>query len=440
MRLLRPRLPTIAPLLLALSPLGLEGCGLGTFDETVCVNDGLSGLKPAEADYVALRGQSLNEVPEPISLVAEFGKPCTKAADAAACEAALGALAISPALLTEPGFDIGYSYDVVFTTGNTVGKVATRAELLTVLGEIDSPEDAVLLAFANGHRFGCDEPNARIEKDGTFVLLSRRGSGCGEGDDVVEYEVLVTPEGEVTEGESQVVEKGDPNCAIGRRPVGLRRRGSANAPRGPQQRSSALAEVGAFFASAAHLEAASVPAFRHLAAELAHHGAPKPLVRAAKRSAEEEVRHAKVVSRLSRRYGVRPRRPVVQPMAVRSLLDVAVDNASEGCVRETFGAIIAGVQARRSCDPIVRRALSAIAVDEARHAALSWAIDDWARQQLSPADAVRVLEARVQAANKLAREIRQPVGPMVMSHGGMPDVATSERLLRAMTANLLDLA
>ena len=428
MRLLQPRLHGIAPFLLALAPLGLAGCGLGGFDETVCLYEGLPGLQPAEADYVALRSQTTGDPPGVIRLDSAFGEPCTKAADAAACEAALLALGMDPPLRSAGGgFDLPVQYDVVFSAGDKVGRVGTRAELLALLGAIDTPDDALLLAFADGHHVPCGEPNARVEEDGTIVLLGSRGSGCGAGDDRVNYQILVSASGEVVEGASQIVERGDPNCAIGRRPGGLRSRGPA------------LRSVGAFFASAAHLEAASVPAFRHLARELAHHGAPAPLVRSALRSAREEVRHAAVVSRLARRYGARPARPVVDPMPVRSLLEVAVDNASEGCIRETFGAVVAGVQARRSCDPVVRRALGAIAVDEARHAALSWAIDDWARGLLSSRDACRVVDARRASAETLAREIARPVPESVLSHAGIPDVATSQRLLRAMNGSLLDL-
>ena len=428
MRSLRPRLDHIAPLLLALAPLGLTGCGLGGFDETVCLHEGLPGLSPAEADYVALRSQTPDVQPSTITIVSAFGQPCTKAADSAACEAALSALVMdSPLLSWDGGFDLPVEYDVVFSAGDTVGRVATRTELLALLGEIDTPDDALLLSFADGHNVPCGQPNARVEEDGTIVLLGSRGSGCGAGDDKVHYEIRVGASGEVVEGASQVVEVGDPNCAIGRRPRGLRSRGPA------------LRSVGAFFASAAHLEAASVPAFEHLARELTHHGAPAALVRSALRSAREEVRHAAVVSRLARRYGASPARPVVDRMPVRSLLDVAVDNASEGCIRETFGAVVAGVQARRSCDPVVRRALAAIAVDEARHAALSWAIDDWARSRLSSREAGRVLEAREASADNLAREIERPVPESVRSHAGIPDVATSRRLLRAMNRSLLDL-
>jgi hypothetical protein len=57
----------------------------------------------------------------------------------------------------------------------------------------------------------------------------------------------------------------------------------------------------------------------------------------------------------------------------RSLEELAVENAVEGCVRETYGALTAIWQARTAKDPSVAAAVRRIARDETRHAALSWA-------------------------------------------------------------------
>lgn len=415
---LRPR--DITPFLLALA----AGCGespIGGFDDEVCpyAAPGLGDLAPAGADYVALRTRSDVEDGAPTILNA-WGTPCSAATDAAACQAALSALPLAPPL-TSDGFDLRQDYDVVFTRGDEVGRAGTQAELLALLGTIDTQGEAALVALAANHRVFCGENNVRLQGT-SFVVLGTRGSGCG--DDVEHFEISVSGPGTVTLGEAEVVEEGDETCAIGRRPVALRSRG----PR--------LGGVGAFFARAAHLEAASVPAFRHLGRELAAHRAPRGLVRACVRSAADEVRHARIVSRLARRYGATTLRPVVDPMPIRDLADVALDNATEGCVRETFGAVVAGFQARRAQDPVVRRALAGIAADEARHAALSWKIDAWAAPRLSPADRARVLEARREATRTLAREIERPTHAIVMRYAGMPGVAEGKHLFREMTRGL----
>jgi hypothetical protein len=188
----------------------------------------------------------------------------------------------------------------------------------------------------------------------------------------------------------------------GRRPRGL------VAPRarhhGPDRPGCA---VGAYFASVAHLEAASVPAFELVARELAAFGAPRSLSRAAKRSAREEIRHARTMSALALRHGARVPALRLRPVAARSLETFARENAIEGCVKETYGAAFALHQAANAADRELRTAMTVIARDELRHAELAWKIDAWARSQLSPRTASRVAEARCHAAVRLvARERR----------------------------------
>ncbi len=74
---------------------------------------------------------------------------------------------------------------------------------------------------------------------------------------------------------------------------------------------------------------------------------------------------------------MRTRRP-----ALRSLEALAVENAVEGCVRETMGALFAMHQAASAADPHVRATMVSIAPDETRHAALGWAVAEWALDSL----------------------------------------------------------
>jgi hypothetical protein len=62
-----------------------------------------------------------------------------------------------------------------------------------------------------------------------------------------------------------------------------------------------------------------------------------------------------------------------------SLLAIALKNAVEGCVRETYGAVVNLVESRWSSDPEVRRAMWSIAENECRHAELARALARWAR-------------------------------------------------------------
>lgn len=168
----------------------------------------------------------------------------------------------------------------------------------------------------------------------------------------------------------------------------------------------------------AYLEAASVDAFVILAAELEAHGAPPRLVRAARRAARDEVRHARIVGGLAARAGAYVPTHEVRPTGVRSIEAMAMENAVEGCVRETFGAAVALVLAAKTSDAKIRRAMARIARDEARHAALAWQVAAWLEPQLDFAARRRIVEARSaavsgvrdDAAHAPARELTERLG------------------------------
>jgi hypothetical protein len=159
----------------------------------------------------------------------------------------------------------------------------------------------------------------------------------------------------------------------------------------------ARSAAGAYLAACAHLEAASVHAFARLARDLAAHRAPRRLIAAALRAADDEVAHAAAVGRLAARHGARVPAVEVAPAPVASLEAVATDNAVEGGVHETWGVVVALRQARAAGDPVVRAALAPIARDEADHAALAAAVDAWARPRLGAAARRRIAAARESA-------------------------------------------
>jgi hypothetical protein len=140
--------------------------------------------------------------------------------------------------------------------------------------------------------------------------------------------------------------------------------------------------VGAYFARMAHEEAASVYAFERLARELAHHRAPDALVRHAKSAARDETKHARMMSRLARAHGALP--PNVRTRlegGPRPLEAIALENAIEGCVRETCGAFDAAWLAKHG-PRAFRKTFAIVAKDELRHAALAWAIARWSLPML----------------------------------------------------------
>jgi hypothetical protein len=151
-----------------------------------------------------------------------------------------------------------------------------------------------------------------------------------------------------------------------------------------------------------------VPAFAQLMRELAAHGAPEALVAAARRALADEERHARMMTDLARAAGARPATPDVAPTPLRPLVAIALENAVEGCVRETAGAVTAAVEARRLAAgvghfaaPELRRIFAAIAIDERRHADLAWAVDAWAAPRLLPDERRLVAAARADAFRSL---------------------------------------
>ena len=211
------------------------------------------------------------------------------------------------------------------------------------------------------------------------------------------------------------------SCGAGRKPAGHVPARCLDAPNA----------IGAYLADAAWLEAVSVYAFVQLARELEHHGAPRILVRLAKAAARDEVRHAALVGELAATYGARPPVAEVTLPAMRSLDEIAVENAVEGCVRETWGAVIAFWQSNTATDPKIRDAFRLIARDEARHAALAWAVDAWIATKLDATAYARVAAARTVAARALAATSMQPSRAL-----GLPSVEAAEGLLARTQAAL----
>ena len=225
------------------------------------------------------------------------------------------------------------------------------------------------------------------------------------------------------DGEVYVV---TPGSAVGRRPEGLVE--TDHVPGG---------SVEGWLAQAMRLEAASVDAFDILGAELERHGAPSELVSRSDRARADEIRHARTMATLARRSGapeawLAP--PEVARPASRSLEAIAIENAIEGCVNETFGALLATWQAENARDAVVRRAMRTIAEDETRHAALAWAVAAWATPQLDADARARVDAAREDALAKLA-QAHLRAGPAALVEAGLlPAVLDARRLLAALAA------
>ena len=155
------------------------------------------------------------------------------------------------------------------------------------------------------------------------------------------------------------------------------------------------------FAAAAELEDASVHAFVRLRGELGGSARRARCVdrRAPLRATSGGTRARPRDSRGASAPSLRARVADVGPRTIEA---IALENAVEGCVRETFGAVVATYQAEHARDPDVARELGRIARDEARHAALGWAIARWFDARLDDDARARVAAAARAAIEDLA--------------------------------------
>lgn len=387
-------------------------------------------------DFVALR--SVHGYP-PAELdnrneVETLGQPCSGAGDSAACRGALADAWPAPeGDWRECGQGGCATFGVVTTRGDTVQMHDQLPELMAVLGEIDTPVEALFWADANGYQ-------PRCTADALFQLSAAELVEVQGGYRLRNYEMIadcpiqyqgvvldIARDGRLNEAERFAAPPTQFSACVGRRPPGL----VAGPPRGEQR-----AEVGHFFASVAALEAAAVTAFHVIAAELEAFGAPEELRAQARAAAIDEERHWAIASALSAEWGVTSARPRIEPRPLRALFDFALDNVVEGCVREAFGAAVAKYQAAAAADPRVRELLAAIAEDERRHAELSFSLQAWLEPLLDAGELARLQGAARSAISELRAEHRASPAPSVRRTAGMPDARAAARLIDALEAAL----
>jgi hypothetical protein len=285
------------------------------------------------------------------------------------CEAELARVS-----LIEAAPDVSH---LVFTRGDSVGALQTLEQKLSLLGAIDTPDEALLIAQHHAGIVNCSAPDAiqvRSRAEGGYRIALLTPLECGQFSRSI---LDVDRDGALREIEQRsggapcaapTIQPAGGGSAAGRRPPNLQAQRASNLS------ASRLAH---YFAQVAHLEAASVPAFEQLAAELRMLGAPHALYEAARRAAEDEVHHARITHALAERYGARPRAPQLTRQRLRGRAEVALDNALEGCVSETHSAYLATVQARLAARDAMGASLRQIARDETRHAAFSWQLAAW---------------------------------------------------------------
>jgi hypothetical protein len=180
----------------------------------------------------------------------------------------------------------------------------------------------------------------------------------------------------------------------------------------------------------ATMEQVSIRAFEQLAAQLRHVGAPANLIERCHAAARDEARHVMLIESLGGRTLARAD---LSASVEAPLLDIALHNAIEGCVAETWAALLARRQSEHAADPDTRRVFAEIAEDECRHAQLAWDLHDWLCPRLEAGRAEQVCAARLAALVELERTATQQASamPEQLRHRlGLPDVGGARSLAR----------
>jgi len=163
-------------------------------------------------------------------------------------------------------------------------------------------------------------------------------------------------------------------------------------------------ELARYFVRAYHAEASSVGAFLQLRAELAHHNAPAELQKRCWKAAEEEVHHARMMAKLAGDEGCELPALSFGEWKQRTLFELAMDNAVEGCIFESFAALKAQYQALHASDPRVLMAMKVIARDETEHAQLAWDIHHHLMARLSDEERRVIHQAQHSALRKVLEQ------------------------------------
>ena len=131
-------------------------------------------------------------------------------------------------------------------------------------------------------------------------------------------------------------------------------------------------------------EHASVASFSRFSLQLMSVAAPAALVEAAHLAAIDEINHAKLCFGLAAKFTGKQLGPGPFPIpdgvveVATNLREMATSVAVEGCIGETMSVVRAAAQISMTDDPSVRKVLTTIATDEARHAGLAWKTVRWA--------------------------------------------------------------
>ncbi|MBK8454435.1 MAG: ferritin-like domain-containing protein [Thiofilum sp.] len=194
--------------------------------------------------------------------------------------------------------------------------------------------------------------------------------------------------------------------------------------------------LGHYFAEMASMETAAVTAFRYLVRELEAYQAPTALIQMAREAINEEIEHAEMAGLLAQAYATSVPEVFIDDFRLRSLAEIALENAVQGCINETYAAACGYWQYATAEHEIFREIIGHISDEESKHAALSWAIHAWIMPQLTQQEQNTIRAAQSKAIAALKAVNTGDEYPLVMTALGQPSAHQCVELVNELQTSL----
>ena len=162
--------------------------------------------------------------------------------------------------------------------------------------------------------------------------------------------------------------------------------------------------------------------------------APLEFYQRCQRAAEQEVMHARLMAKQCFKENSSPPPLKFGQLPKRSIFELAMDNAIEGCVFETYAALRAHYQANHAQDLNIKKIMKLIAKDETEHAQLAWDIHQWLMKQLTKQQQLEIHRAQQKAFEKLAQEVAKDAQTELGHQLGNPQETLVHELANALVA------
>ena len=350
------------------------------------------------------------------------GEPCKTASNVIECKTNLN--------LLNSSFD---SNALVITQGDNIQVLQDESDVKSFLGDLDNPEKVFSWMHVRGVGISCQFENSAVisaEQGRSWnAVYTEMVQSCSP---IVRERVRINinvSSWDIVETARAEIERLEGAC-VGRKPPGI-------LEFKPQEIRKNQNAVGSLLSRNAAFEAASVIAFEHLREELEFYDAPLSILKKIDAAIVDERRHAIQIAQLAHCYGQTADQFKVTKSVIRSLESIATDNMIEGCIGESWGALVGLHQAVTASDKSIAQVMQVIANEEIEHASLSWEIHAWLFPQLTSQEKERVVIAKQMALLELIKKAQQGTDQYVNQVMGLPEPKTATILAKKLVQSVM---